>query len=438
VFREYDPDPRLDLIADLIDNDECEEALGRLEDLEPELTDPEALGASIGLRMVCLLAEEREEEAQALIDELLAEHGDDPDTILAAGIECSEHGEYRVAERLFRFCYEKEPDPGAAYNLGVALQRDERHEEALAWLDTAAAKGADFAALHRSRAYSLDQLERLDEASASWKSYLELEPGDSDGWTHLAIDESDLGDSQRALADFGKAVSLDPENTMAWYNCAITASRIGDRARLETCAAALHEMERDGWRALMTAMRLAEFDGEGQRAWELACDAIDRAVLLSDEDEASATLPHVLQTVIGLTETLNIPEERAKLLERALDLGLFYPPVFDALRADLGRDSARAALYYVLVEGWVSEPELLAELREEDGVRDGEYRYAVAYRTWAENIEDAEAKVLEFEKAHGPGAELQIAESKCVGGPEPTKCGIAWRGHMHVFLEQED
>jgi Flp pilus assembly protein TadD len=438
VFREYDPDPRLLQIAELIDDDRCEEALGRLEDLEPALADPETLGASIGLRLVCLLFEEREEDAEELFERLFSDLAADADAVRAAGIECSEFGEYEMAERIFRRAYGVEPDAGTAFNLAVALQGDDRHEEALTWLDTAAQQGADFPSLHRTRAYSLDQLERLQEATQSWKAYLQLEPGDSDGWTHLAIDESDLEDSENALQDFRRAIELDPGNAMAWYNCAITATRIGDRDRLAECVASLHDLEPASWRSLITAMRLAELDGDIPRAWELGCDAVDTAIRDTREEDAATSLPHVLQTVIGMTEGCGLNNERARLLDRAFDLGLFYEPVFDALRADKGRLSSQAALYEVLVDGRITDPDLLAELREEDEAPDGQYRYLVAFRSWAENMEDAEAKVLEFEKSYGPGAELQIHDSKPIAEPIETKCGIAWRGHMHVFLEHEE
>lgn len=429
----YEPDPRLQEAGELADEGAWEEALARLDELDPGSMDSEDRGILLGLRLAALTRLGYEDEARQLRETLVSGIAENPDLPISAAIECSEHNEYESAEWILRRVYREVPQSDAAHNLGVVLHYTDRPQEALHWFDTALAQDAEFAATHWMRAEVLEELNRLEEAVESWRRYLDLEREDSDAWVSVGIDESELERYDRAVEAFDRAVQLEPDSTHAWYNRGVTASRADDSARLAECVEALHRYEPGGWRALLTAARLAMRQGERQKGWDLCRDAVDSALLGTPEEDFSWVTTHVLDTVLPLAEETGLFGERQELLERALDLGLYCEPVFEALRRDTGRVSARAHLYEVEIVGRVEDPELVEELNDIDLPGGGDYGYAVAYRVWADDAEDAEAKVLEFENEHGPGAELRIGGAQPLAGPEEAICGITWRGEMRVY-----
>src|SRR5690606_22623861 len=201
---------------------------------------------------------------------------------------------------------------------------------------------------------------------------------------------------------------------------------------------ALHRINPAGWRALVAGAFLAETESDLRKALDLLQDAIDGILYSNVEDDVGENLPYVMEVALRFAEGYGLEDEKATLVERALDLGLFYPPVLDAVRAARGSRLPQARQFYVLIDGIVEDPNMLEELRGADGDPAGEYGYTCPYRVWAHDAEEAEAEVLRFENEHGPGAELGIAEIEEIGGPAEEYRGVCFRGDMHTYVLDED
>src|SRR5690606_31160246 len=99
----------------------------------------------------------------------------------------------------------------------------------------------------------------------------------------------------------------------------------------------------------------------------------------------------VMEVALRFAEGYSLDDEKSALVERALDLGLFYPPVLDAVRVARGRMLPQARLFYVLIDGAVDDPNILEELQEAADDPDAEFGYTCPCRVWAHDAEEAEA-----------------------------------------------
>jgi tetratricopeptide (TPR) repeat protein len=143
----------------------------------------------------------------------------------------------RFEEAVASYCRALELKPGCAvthHNKGNALLELERFEEAAASYSRALALMPDLAEAHSNLGNALRSLGRLDEAAASYRRALTLKPDFAGAHSNLSDTLRDLGQIAEALASARRAVEIEPELAGA-HNSSGNASM--DLGKLEEAAA---------------------------------------------------------------------------------------------------------------------------------------------------------------------------------------------------------
>ena len=108
------------------------------------------------------------------------------------------------------------PDKPEPYsNLGIALYRLERFEEALASFDQALLRKPDYAEALNNRGNTLRHLKRHEEALACYDRVLQLRPGYLDAHVCRGNALSELHRHAQALASYERALQLNPNHVDA-------------------------------------------------------------------------------------------------------------------------------------------------------------------------------------------------------------------------------
>lgn len=130
--------------------------------------------------------------------------------------------DYEAAAGLFEEIIAEDPTwPGAYLNLGVALMRSGRADEAVKALEGAVTRAPEDAETHRYLGQALTLRGDLEAAESSLSKALELDPRDSAAATALASVRKARGDSEGEHQALRLAASLDPTNSEA-------LARLGD------------------------------------------------------------------------------------------------------------------------------------------------------------------------------------------------------------------
>ena len=139
------------------------------------------------------------------------------------------------------------PGYGDAWsNRGIALHALRRLAPALASVDAALALDADDAGIWSNRGLLLHDLRRLDEALASHVLSTTLQPGDASAWVRRASTESALRRRSEALASLARAVAIDaeaPEAFGAWLHASM---QLCDWTGFDAAMATLEVMAQTG------------------------------------------------------------------------------------------------------------------------------------------------------------------------------------------------
>lgn len=139
--------------------------------------------------------------------------------------------------RLWSDTFAKSPGSArTANNLGSALERAGRFEEALAPLREAVALEPDYARGHNNLGIVLHRLERLDEAIAQYREAVRLSPRYADAHRNLGSALAGVGRHEEAIAAYREAVRLDPDDADAQFGLAYSYAKLG---RLDAAVAAL-------------------------------------------------------------------------------------------------------------------------------------------------------------------------------------------------------
>jgi tetratricopeptide (TPR) repeat protein len=129
--------------------------------------------------------------------------GDAAEQVMEHALHLLRQGDYRTAEPLLR----------------ALLARDSKHAAALFNLGM-----------------MLSDQQKLDEATALLRRFVDLAPDSSHGWTALGVAQSRAGDVAGATGSFGRALEIDPQNAYALRN-------LGAILRKESPEAALQILE---------------------------------------------------------------------------------------------------------------------------------------------------------------------------------------------------
>ncbi|MGM9490518.1 O-linked N-acetylglucosamine transferase family protein [Ideonella sp. YS5] len=125
--------------------------------------------------------------------------------------------------------------PEALQLMGVAQHLLGEHEQALAWLDRAAAVKPDAADLHVNRGEVLRTLTRWPEAEAALRRALELLPDNVEAWNNLGLVLQARGRHAEAQAAYDHALALKPGHLEATNNLGTLHQELRRPAQAEAC-----------------------------------------------------------------------------------------------------------------------------------------------------------------------------------------------------------
>ncbi len=118
-------------------------------------------------------------------------------------------------------------DADAHYNLGNALQKLDKLEEAEASYRQAIALKSDYAEAHSNLGNTLKELGRLEEAEASYRQTIALKPDYAEVHYNLGNTLRELGRLEEAESSYGKAIALESDFAEAYYNLGIALNELG-------------------------------------------------------------------------------------------------------------------------------------------------------------------------------------------------------------------
>ncbi len=138
--------------------------------------------------------------------------------------------DYRSALALWQTVVDDAPgNPRGHMNLGLALTKLGRNEDALAPLRNAIALDPDHAAAHNHLAIALSRLNRSEEALSHFRRALEIRPTYSNAHQHYGYALHRSGNLDAALLHLRTAVIYDPRDAAAHVNLASALLSIGRR-----------------------------------------------------------------------------------------------------------------------------------------------------------------------------------------------------------------
>ncbi|MEQ9448312.1 MAG: tetratricopeptide repeat protein, partial [Rhodospirillaceae bacterium] len=141
---------------------------------------------------------------------------------LQKAFQAHQAGQLSKAVRLYDAVLKKDPAQGDALNLkGIILQTRERHAEALALFERAAAALPNFPDVPFNMANTLKALERNDEALAAYDKACALNPGYADARLNAGTLLHKLGRTTEAIASFREMVRIAPADPRAHYNLGV-------------------------------------------------------------------------------------------------------------------------------------------------------------------------------------------------------------------------
>jgi protein O-mannosyl-transferase len=121
--------------------------------------------------------------------------------------------------------------PGALSNLGNALDRLGRTPEAIQEYEKAVALEPNFAAAHYNLAKALDRSGRVPEAIEQYADTVRIKPDFSDAYVDLGDDLSQSGNVEEAIRQYTAALGLKPDSARAHFglgNAMVRTGRIPD------------------------------------------------------------------------------------------------------------------------------------------------------------------------------------------------------------------
>ncbi len=104
------------------------------------------------------------------------------------------------------------PNPTSKLLHGRHLQLAKKYEESLAAIEEGILLDNRHAGLHRQKARTLAQMRRLADAKDAATAAIELDPNDWQSYFTRGVIEAELGEKDKAIADYDRALALSPKN----------------------------------------------------------------------------------------------------------------------------------------------------------------------------------------------------------------------------------
>lgn len=148
---------------------------------------------------------------------------------IEAALDSQMKGDLARAERTFREVLGVDRGNLYASNLlGLLMQQSGRHDEALALFTAATAHRIPQAAdAWSNRGNLLRALGRAEEACASYREALSLDPDHANAWANLGNGLHEAGRSPEAIGCYDRAIRLIPGHAQAWSNRGHALNEIG-------------------------------------------------------------------------------------------------------------------------------------------------------------------------------------------------------------------
>jgi predicted O-linked N-acetylglucosamine transferase (SPINDLY family) len=167
-------------------------------------------------------------EALAAFAALAAEYEDDSRLLIVCATASLKHGERARGLSLLARALELEPDNALAhYQLGVALDEQQRVREALDHYEQAIRAMPNFAEAHNNRGVALKALGRVEQALASFERAIALNPDYGKAHANLGNALGQLKRSSEALRAYDRAIHLDPGHAEAHCNRGVVLRELG-------------------------------------------------------------------------------------------------------------------------------------------------------------------------------------------------------------------
>jgi tetratricopeptide (TPR) repeat protein len=137
-------------------------------------------------------------------------------------------GQYLNAETLYRTTLSRNPSCWmASNNLGNALQKSGRIEEAISQYIAALQIKPDYAEAYNNLGHALHGLGRLEEAVTQYQEAIRLMPNLAGAHHNLANALQELGRVEEAAAHYAEALRLEPGTAEAHNNLGMAMDRLG-------------------------------------------------------------------------------------------------------------------------------------------------------------------------------------------------------------------
>jgi tetratricopeptide (TPR) repeat protein len=156
------------------------------------------------------LDHERPAEAERLAREILESNAGNREAANVLGYALIMQGRAREAVKLLEKAARGSLDPEIETELAIALQRCDRTEDAVTWLERAVKRKPPFPAAFLELGLALAALRRFDAAIVALRRGVEAAPMLPDMQARLGEVYSRAGDAANAAAAFRRALAMDP------------------------------------------------------------------------------------------------------------------------------------------------------------------------------------------------------------------------------------
>jgi protein O-mannosyl-transferase len=149
-------------------------------------------------------------------------------TVLCLALTRQQMGYWRDSELLFRHTLEvTEDNDMVRSNLGIALDRKGRMDEAIRQFHEALRLRPDSPGTHYDLANALGKHGQLDEAIREYEEAIRLKPDHADAHNNLGTAFDKKGRHHEAIREYEEAVRLKPDHALARNNLGIALGREG-------------------------------------------------------------------------------------------------------------------------------------------------------------------------------------------------------------------
>ncbi|MDK9702203.1 MAG: tetratricopeptide repeat protein [Sulfuritalea sp.] len=167
-------------------------------------------------------------EAEAIYHVILSEHPRHFDALHLLGVAAAQRSNFGSAVELIGQAIAIKPDDAFAHgNLGNALSKLKRPEEALVAYDRALALKPDYPEAHNNRGNALLQLKRPEEAFVAYDRALALKPDYPEAHNNRGNALLQLVHPEEALAAYDRALALKPDYPEAQLNRGSALKKLG-------------------------------------------------------------------------------------------------------------------------------------------------------------------------------------------------------------------